>query len=287
MPGKSIVPLGHQESEEEAIVKRVTVLGVLCALAVPMSPTMVFADMGPSGWIVIPEAIWAAASGGGTWVTSLQIIASVSGTSVGVQFFYQNGADFRTVSLFTSVPTRETVRYNNILQHLGTIDTDFTYYGRVGMLLIFGQDASHPVWAQALTANGNYGKTYPSFVWKATANTAEVGRQMIIMGIMNDATFRTGTGFWNSTFGDMNVTFYVMAWQNSAYGSFTKTFTPHGFLSFNPFTEAGLGASTITNAWLWVWPTVSSGTGEGLFCFGSLANNSTNDTYALIAQPFQ
>jgi hypothetical protein len=268
-------------------VKRLAVLSVLCALAVLTSSTMVLADMAPSQWVVIPEAIWAAASGGGTWVTNLQIIASVSGTNVSIEFFYQNGGDFRTVFLFTSVATRETVRYNNILQHMGTIDTAFSYYGRVGTLLISGQDASHPLWAQALTANGNYGKTYPSFVWKATANTADVGRQMIIMGIMKDTTFRTGTGFWNSTSGTMDVTFYVMAWQNSAYGSFTKTFNAYGFLSFNPFTEAGLGASTITNSWLWIWPTAKTGSGEGLFCFGSLANNITNDTYALIAQPFQ
>ena len=269
-------------------MKKLCLLGALALLV--FSPAA-FANMAPSHWVVIPEVIWAEASGGGTWVTSLQVTAKAAATDIYINFFYQNSNVWRWVSFSSITNAHQTLRWDNVLQSIGLVDTAFAYYGRVGTLLVYGQDDSHRIWAQALTTNGNYGKSFPSFVWTDTTNTAGAGRYMVIPGIQNTATFRTGCGFWNSSDDATRVVrFYVMNPSSYLYlGTyFDKTFQPNGFMSFNPFIDSGLLSTNVPNSWLLIWQQSITGTeSEGLFCFGSLANNYTNDTYTLIAQPFQ
>ena len=269
-------------------MKKFSVLSAMCALAVLAFSPAVYADMSPNGWVVIPEAVWAAATGGGTWVTALQITAVNTGSPVNIQFFYQNTNSFRSVyTLFTSSGSRQTVRYSNILATMGSLDTEFDYYGRAGTLLIFA-GTDYPLWAQALTTNGNYGKSFPSFAWTSSNASADVSRYMVIPGLTNSSTWRTSTGFWNSTSGTMNVTFYVMLSGYVYTGTqIDRVFQPWGFMAFNPYVQAGISGTIYTNTYLLIWPSAKSGTGEGLFCYGSLANNYTNDTSTLIAQPFQ
>jgi hypothetical protein len=268
-------------------MKKFFVLIAMCALVLAFSPA-VFADMSPARQVVIPEGIWAAATGGGTWITSLQIVAKNIGTNVYIQFFYQNTNSFRSVSMFTSSVDEQAVRYSNVLASMGTIDDTFDYYGRVGVLLIFGQDDSHPVYAQAMTTNGNYGKTFPSLSWNPALNSADVGREHVIPGMQNTSAWRTSTGFWNSTSSTMDVTFYVMVSGYVYNGTpITRTFQAWGFMSFNPFLQAGISGTSYTNCYLLIWPTAKAGSGQGLYCYGSLANNFTNDTMSLISQPWQ
>jgi hypothetical protein len=263
--------------------KNILYLSLFLVAAFAFTPA-VFADNAPARWVVIPEAIWAPATGGGTWVTDLQVHAPTSGTVIYIQFFY--GTAIRTVILTTSTDVRQTFRYSNILQTMGTIDTAFDYSGRVGALLVY-TTTGYTVWAQAMTTNGNYGKTIPSLVWKNTANTAAVGRSMVIPGTMNTATYRTFAGFWNSTTTAMTVRFQMINSENGFIGSIIeKTIPAYGFLAFNPFTEAGIPTG-YSNTWLYIVPQSGGAAGEGLFCFGSIANNISNDTYALTAIPFQ
>ena len=75
-------------------------LSLFLAAAFAFSPAL-FADNAPARWVVIPEAIWAPTTGGGTWLTALQIHAPTLGTEIHMQFFY--GTDYRSVSL-TAIP---------------------------------------------------------------------------------------------------------------------------------------------------------------------------------------
>jgi len=71
---------------------------------------------------------------------------------------------------------------------------------------------------------------------------------------------------------------------------FSKTFAAWTYLSFNPFVVAGVGSGIYDNCRLYIQPTVSGNSGAGtwgLFCFGSSANNTTNDTCAHIAVQLQ
>jgi len=116
---------------------------------------------------------------------------------------------------------------------------------------------------------------------------------MMIMNLSQNATYRTFVGFFNSIYGgySMTVQFIIDDQNNHQVGNiFTKTFSPWQFMSFNPFAEAGVGSGTYDNCWLFIHPTVSGSSGDdtwGLFCFGSSANNITNDTSAHIAVQFQ
>jgi len=238
-------------------MKKFFVHVLLCfALVLAFSPAVYADQLAAAQWVVIPEALWAAASGGGTWVTQLQIHANNADMPIHVQFFYQNSNSFRTVTLTSTgyASTHHTYRYSNILQSMGAIDTAFDYYGKVGTLLVF-TSTGNTLWAQATTVNGSYGKTMPSWVWENTENTAAVGRYMAIPGTQYTASMRTGCGFWNSSSAAITVTFYVMSPTDYGYlGSFSKTIQANGFISFNPFTEASVPTG-YSNTWLLIWPT--------------------------------
>jgi hypothetical protein len=204
-------------------------------------------------------------------------------------FYYGTGS--RGVTLATTTENHQTKKYTNILSTMQSLDSSFTYSGRVGALLLSGQNEGHPIWAQAMTTNGNYGKTFPGLSW-TDGNTANLNRYMVIPNIQQSSTFRTFVGFFNATSGgySMSVDFYIMSPNNYAYlGAFSKTFESWEFKAFNPFVEAGI-TGDVTNAWLFIRPTASGHTGTdsiGLICFGSTVNNYSNDTYALIAVPFE
>ena len=65
----------------------------------------------------------------------------------------------------------------------------------------------------------------------------------------------------------------------------TKSLAPLEFISFNPFTEAGVAAGTYYyDAYLWFEGTnpTQNDWAWGIMGFGSIANNTTNDTTSLI-----
>lgn len=249
-------------------------------------------DLTPAPGMIIPEAIWADASGGGTWVTELQITVKASGTTVVAGFIFGDGLLARRVDLATTTADYQTLYYPNILAAMQSLDPTFTYKGRVGTLVIGDSAFTSPVWVQAMTVNGDYGKTMPG-IGLLDSMTANVGRDMVIPNLRQSATYRTFVGCINGSYppAAMTVTFRLM--DPSGFvelASFTKTFAPSDFKAFNPFAEAGLGAAEIPHCWLLIHPVSCTSTGEGSFglaSFGSIANNSTNDTYALIAIPFR
>jgi hypothetical protein len=264
-------------------------LGILALLIIPAA--LFSYENSPAPDIVIPECIWALASGGGTWISEVQITDMTGGTVVSAIFYY--GTSFRSVSnVWTSPGLWHSVKFSNILSTLQSIDSGFTYYGRVGTLELFTQDGSHNIIASARTVNGNYGKTYPGLQW-TDSNTANLNRRMVIPNLTQNAKYRTFVGFFNGIYGgySMTVEFRIIDANNGAVGSFfSKTFSPWEFKSFNPFVEAGVGSGTYDNCWLYINPTASGNYGAdtwGLFCFGSSANNYTNDTSAHIAVQFQ
>ncbi|MDD8012760.1 MAG: hypothetical protein PHX05_04705, partial [Acidobacteriota bacterium] len=63
---------------------------------------------------------------------------------------------------------------------------------------------------------------------------------------------------------------------------FSRTLAGHAFVSFNPFTEAGMAypANSYDNVILRVRPTSGSGS---VMCFGASANNASNDPASHLA----
>jgi hypothetical protein len=243
-------------------------------------------DTSPSPLQLIPEAIWASATGGGTWVTELQVTnLDVAVANVAVLFVYADG-NTGAFALPTPLPAHQTAKYYNILSTMDSIDPSAqVYYGRVGALYVFTGGAVIQV--QAKTVNGSYGKTFPGLNMVAD-NTAAQDRMLMIQDLIRSSEYRTFVGAFNtSSTATYTVTFSIMDAGNNLVGSvITKTLSPNAFVSFNPFTEAGISSGTYDNCWLLIHVTAGGTAAAGVMCFGSQANNYTNDTYALLARKY-
>jgi hypothetical protein len=272
-------------------MKRIAALFVLSlALLVGSFPLHAYDDSA-SQIKILPECIWALATGGGTWVTEVQITnaGSVAAT-VDVFFMYQGaGSSYRgPFTLITGLASNNTVKFNNILQTIDTLDTAHSdYYGKVGAVWFETAGVTSAIHVTAKTVNGKFGKTFPGLVDSA-ANTAAVGRPMMIPLLVNNTTYRTFTGIFNtSSSATYTATFYLTGPDYIYIGNaFTKTLLPFEYMSFNPFVEAGIPAGIYDNHWLLIVPTAGGSSIRGIMCYGAIANNISNDPAALIAKPW-
>lgn len=247
----------------------------------------------PAPDIIIPEVVWAEATGGGTWVTELQMSESPGtyGSDVAAIFFYGSGVSARIViSLWISPGNRCSVKWPNILSTMQSLDSGFTYYGHSGTLWLQTQDEHSLISAVARTYNGNNGKTFPGLQW-TDSNTANVGRDMMIMNVMFSPDYRTFAGFFNATsttqVSSMVCEMSLIDANGVTYGtSWYEAFGPWEYKAFDIFAKAGITSGTHDNLRLIIHPLMSGNSGngsKGLFCYGSMASNTTNDTYAIIA----
>ena len=240
-------------------------------------------DNGPSSLQILPEAIWAAATGGGTWMSETQIVDVSGGSVVSVYFDYGGGSRRGPFVLWTGSVAGSKVKYANILQQIGTIDSGFTYYGRVGTVEFQTQDGSHYIQVTARTLNGNYSKTFPGLNL-VDAETADTSRMMLIQNYANNSTYRSTCGFFNPTADARDGGVHAAERQRryrSAPSSARRS-SATIIQAFLPFNEAGVPypANSYDNVILRVRPT--SGTGQ-VICFGASANNASNDPAAHLA----
>ncbi len=233
---------------------------LMIAMAVLAGPTFLGAyDLTAHNWKVLPEAIWAAATGGGTWSTWV-------------------------------LTAYETVQYTNILSAIDTLDTDvFDYYGKVGAIWFFTDDATQRIHVTGKTVHsGGYGKSLPGLN-PDLGTTGAVSRPLIVPLMYNGSVNRSTVGFFNTSYDiSMNVTFYIVNPNWSAACSFSKTIPAGETLAFNPFIQGGIDGNVYTNTWCYAVITSgpTSTDPRGLMGFGSIVNNTTLDPTAAIAYPF-
>lgn len=241
-------------------------------------------DTSPSIWQVVPEAIWAPATGGGVWVTELQITSfGTVPATINVYFDYAGGSR-GLFTLYSGLAQYTSVRYTSILAELQTLDPSFVYFGRVGALWLQTADSDSRIQVQAKTVNGNFGKTFPG-ITPLEGTTGSETRNLILQDLAQNVTYRTSVGLYNTTSTAIMVTLTIINQDNLAIGNpIIKTINAYGFMSFNPFTQALAPAGNYANCWLRIEVTSGGSASEGLVAYGSIANNFTNDTYALIAK---
>jgi hypothetical protein len=244
-------------------------------------------DNAPSNYQVVPECIWAVATGGGTWISEVQITDITGGSNVSVYFDYGGGARRGPFTIWTSGGANHNIRFANILASIDAADADaFTYYGRVGAVEFMTQDASHKIQVLARTLNGNYSKTLPGMNL-TDSNTANTWRRMMLQNFVNSATYRSNCGIFNPTADPVTVEFRLIDWMGDTIGSaFSRTLVGHDFQSFSPFNQAGVPYPSYSNdnAVLWITPT--SGSGK-VMVYGATANNASNDPAAHIGVQYQ
>jgi Leucine-rich repeat (LRR) protein len=236
----------------------------------------------PSNRQILPEVIWAPATGGGTWVSEVQVVDMTGGSRVSVYYNASGGRQGPFVLWDNnSGAAGGSIKYGNMLQTIDGLDAGaFTYSGTVGAVEFVTQDASHLLHVAARTVNGDYSKTFPGLN-DVAANTADTSRQMVIPNVTTNATYRSSLGCFNPSANSVTVEFRLVAASGGQVGStFSRTLNGYGFQSFYPFTEAGIGSGVYDNVSLYLTPT--SGTGR-IMPFGASANNYTNDPAAHIA----
>ena len=238
----------------------------------------------PAQYKVLPEVIWASATGGGTWMSNVQVTDVSGGSQVSV--YYNTASGRRGPFLLwdnTAGGALSSVKYANLLQTIDVLDSGtFTYYGTVGAVEFITQDGSHLLQAAARTLNGYYAKTFTALSLH-DANTADSGRAMIVANLSNNVTYRSTSGFFNPTSDSVTVEFTLLNGSGAQIGSqFSKTLAGHDFQAFNPFIQAGVPypGSSYDNAILRVRPT--TGAGE-VMCFGATVDNTSNDPAAHVA----
>jgi hypothetical protein len=246
-------------------------------------------DTSPSNLQIVPEAIFAAATGGGTWATDVQITNfSSTPADITVYFFY-NGGSTGPILLHQDLPIYNSYEYVYLLGAIDTADPGpLTYFGHVGAVWFVTQSPSVKIQVEAMTVNGNYGKTAPALN-VAAVNTAALGRSMVLQHLVQNPVYRTSVGVHNTSPTETyTVQFVIVSAQNNQIGSiFSRTLAPGAFESFNPFAAAGVPTQICANCWLYIQVTAGGSGAAGVMCYGSIANNYTNDTYALIARMYQ
>jgi hypothetical protein len=230
----------------------------------------------PSNYQVIPEVLWAPATGGGTWMTEVQITDITGGSEVSVYYNASTGDRRGPITLFTGSSAGVSARTGNLLATLDALDTGFDYYSTVGTVEFVTQDADHKIQVMGRTANGSYSKTFQGLN-NNDANTASADRTLMVQNLVNDDTYRTAFGGFNPTDDDVTVEFTLMDENGSTIGtSFSKTFTGREYQAFNPFTEAGVAYPSYSYDNAWIKVEVTAGSGQ-LMVYGATANNITSD----------
>ena len=196
----------------------------------------------PAQYKVLPEVIWASATGGGTWMSNVQVTDVSGGSQISV--YYNTASGRRGPFLLwdnSGGGALSSVKYINLLQTIDGLDTEtFTYYGTVGAVEFISQDGSHLLQAAARTLNGYYAKTFTALSLH-DANTADTSRAMIVANLSNNVTYRSTGGFFNPTSDAVTVEFTLLNGSGAQIGAqFSKTLAGHDFQAFNPFIQAGV-----------------------------------------------
>ena len=246
------------------------------------------ADTSPARVLILPEVIWALATGGGTWVSRLQVTALEAGTVVKASFFW-GGTQTGYYTIFTSMGAHESATFTNILSTLGSL-SGTNLYGQVGTMVLAAQgDDLHHIIADVETMNGNFGKSFPGLQYTDN-NSVNVTRPGMIQDISNSATWRTGVGCWNGSDTSITMRFWVVTSAWSFVGNtFDITLSGWQFIAFNPFSLAGLGSSSLDGYRLYMQVQSTTGTSPfplGFFIYGSKANNTTNNSCALFCKQY-
>jgi hypothetical protein len=237
-------------------------------------------DNSPTNHQILPEVIWSAASGGGTWVTECQITDFTGGSQVSAYFCYEGGIRRGPFPIWASTGQYHSMKFNNLLSVIDGLDPGaFAYYGQVGAVEFLTQDTGHTIQVSARTLNGNYSKTYPGLN-NVEAYTCDTSRDMMIQNLVNNGTYRSAIGCFNLSGDSVTVEFQVMDANGITIGGiFTRTIAGYGFTSFFPFNEAGRPYPAYSHDNTQIQIRAISGTGK-IMCFGATANNNTNDPAA-------
>jgi subtilisin family serine protease len=233
----------------------------------------------PASRLILPEASWATASGGGTWISELQLWDKMGGSIVEV--YYNSGTNRRgpfTLWDNTGGAAGSCIRFANILQTIDELDGDvFTYFGTGGALELITQDGSQLIQAAVRTCNGNYSRTFPGLADVATNTASGFGGMLAILNVSNDGSYRPSVSLFNTSADSAEVEVKIVGSDGAQVGG-----TIHRSLAGheqNTIVDE-VRANMYSNADIHV--AVTAGNGR-VIASGQTAHNASNDPAAHLA----
>jgi hypothetical protein len=245
-------------------------------------------DSSPSMRVVLPETIWSAATGGGTWRTEIQVYTRVATSAVTLTVYFMDQATggYRGPFYLSGPNLHNLSRWTNILSTLNSLDAGYDYYGKVGALWInVGTGQKISVQARN-THTGGYAKTFNGMDPDAAGNTGIVSpwRGLTIQGMYNGSVYRSAVVLFNASSSPISVRVALINSNDAWLGWEDFVMPGYAFRAFNPFARFGQ-TGVFTNTRIWVAPISGSGAGR-IMAIGATANNTTNDPSAHIATQY-
>lgn len=240
-------------------------------------------DSSPSNRRIIVEAIWAPATGGGTWSTDLELYVRAGTNPIALRVWWFDANGSRGPFDMTVEPdVQHCIRYINIVNFIDSWDSGtYDYYGKVGTVWIQAVDSATKFQIQARTKHtGGYGKTLNAQGFEIDGDSAIFSpwRGLMIQGFSNDTTYRSSIGLFNSSGNSITVQVALIRYDDVWSGWENITLTTGQFLAFNPYTRWSVTSTAVHRIWI----NPISGTGK-CHAFGATVNNATNDPAAHVA----
>jgi hypothetical protein len=252
---------------------------------IPMSLLAQPYSNSPSPHVIIPEVIWAEASGGGTWITSIQVIIRDAGDTDIYANFHTATETRGPFTLWQWVDQFELRKHNNILSYIQALDgTGYSYFNKVGALSIFTNNMERRIYASARTYNGGFSKTIPGLNWGEPANTCSAARELVVPNLQQTNAYRCAVAVYNEWPEFLEINFALVDEDANIIGSdWVEIIDGYRYLAFNPFVKAGVTGTNYTNCVLYMigW----NGNGR-VMAIGATVFNGTNDPACHIAYQY-
>ncbi len=236
----------------------------------------------PSNHWILPSSARAAGQGGAFYTTALSIANRGAAEARYRMKFLGNNADGTAgqESEEFVLGANQSVTYEDVL---GSVFGKTTDYGAIRVtanvptLSVLGQ-TSTPVltsWASCV-ATGSFGQSVPAF---APADLVSASSPKVIVGVREDATFRTNLILTNAGTASVDVTATLFAPSGAVLGSTTWTLPPLGMTQRTQFARELGATGDVRDANVLL---STSTTGGAFAAYAAVIDKTTNDPRTLL-----
>ncbi len=236
----------------------------------------------PYSWI-LPSSAKSPGQGGAYYTTALSIANRGAAEARYTMKFLGHDADGTNgpKSLEYTLGSNQSVTYEDVLGSVfGQPDRSYgaiQVNASVSTLAILGQTAT-PVltdWASCV-ATGSFGQSVPAF---ASADLVSAGSPKVIVGVREDATFRTNLILTNAGTASVDVAATLFAPSGAVLGSATWTLPPLGMTQRTQFARELGATGDVRDANV----LLSTSTSGGSFAaYAAVIDKTTNDPRTLL-----
>jgi hypothetical protein len=234
---------------------------------------------GPTTTYLLPSSAHAAGKNGAFYTTDLTIAnRGATDASLTIQFLGHDRDGSAGPKQNRALAVNRAVTYADVLASLFAVSaSDPQNYGAIlitadsGSLRVVSQTSTPPP-----SGVGTFGQSVPAL---GANDFVTPGTPKSLVGLRDDAAFRTNAFLANATTSSVSVTLTLLAADGSTFGTTTRTLPPLGMTQINNVVTALNAPSGTTNAVLVV---STSTTGAQVATYASVIDNNTSDPRTIL-----